>query len=78
MIDPLLSVAIASCLAALLLAAAGHKILDRQRFVAALGNYRLVPEAWSRPTAGLLAAAEVTLALAWMSAAGRPVAAGFS
>ena len=75
MIDPLLFVAIAFCFAALLLRAAVHKFLDRERFVAALGAYRLLPESWSRPAAWLIAGAEAMLGLAWLSTAGRGVAA---
>lgn len=75
MIDPLLSVAIAFCCAALLLRAAVHKFFDRERFIAALGAYRLLPESWSRPAAWLIAAAEAMLGLAWLSTTGRGVAA---
>ena len=75
MIDPLLSVAIAFCFAALLLRAAVHKFLDRERFVAALGAYRVLPESWSRPAAWLIAATEAMLGLAWISTGGRGIAA---
>lgn len=75
MIDPLLFITLAFCFAALLLRAAVHKFLDRERFVAALGAYRVLPESWSRPAAWLLAATEAMLGLAWLSTAGRGVAA---
>jgi hypothetical protein len=75
MIDPLVSLAVSLAFAVLLAAAAWHKLARFDRFVAALGDYRLLPEALCRPVAGTIAAFEAALAVGWLTRAW-PVAAG--
>lgn len=75
MIDPLASLTISWAFAALLLAGAWHKLSDRDRFVADLDEYRLLPEAFLRPAARSIPALEAALAVVWLSGAW-PVAAG--
>lgn len=70
MIDPLLSHAISAACALLLLLAAWHKISARERFLAALADYRLLPAVLLGPVAMLLPALEATLGLAWLAAVG--------
>ena len=67
MIDPLVGRAIAMAFALLLLLAAWHKASASERFVAALGEYRLLPTAWTRPVARLLPFLEAALGLAWLT-----------
>jgi hypothetical protein len=67
MIDPLLSRAVALAFAALLVAAAWHKYTAHDRFVAALGEYRLLPEVLWKPTARAIAALEAALGVAWLA-----------
>lgn len=69
MIDPLLSRAVSLAFAVLLVAAAWHKLSRHDGFVAALGNYRLLPEALWRPAAGSIAALEAVLGIAWLTGA---------
>lgn len=67
MIDPLVSRAIAAGFALLLLLAAWHKVAARPEFVAAVGDYRLLPDV-ALPLAGLLLPCiEVLLGLAWLA-----------
>jgi hypothetical protein len=66
MIDPLVGRAIAMAFALLWLLAAWHKVTAGERFVATLREYRLLPAAWARPVAGLLAFAEAALGLSWL------------
>jgi hypothetical protein len=70
MIDPLLSHAISTACALLLLLAAWHKISARDSFTTALGEYRLLPAASLRPAAVLIPALEATLGLAWLAGYG--------
>ena len=67
MIDPLVGRAIATAFALLWLLAAWHKVSAGERFVATLGEYRLLPSAWASPVARLLALAEAALGLAWLT-----------
>jgi hypothetical protein len=67
MIDPLFGTAIAIGLAGLLFSAAWHKVAFHAAFVAALGNYRLLPSWLVRPAAALLPVAEAALALGWLA-----------
>lgn len=67
MIDPLLGRAIAMAFALLWLLAAWHKVSASERFVAALGEYQLLPMAWTRPVARLLPFFEAALGLAWLT-----------
>lgn len=76
MIDPLFGTAIAVGLACLLFSAAWHKVAAHAAFVAALGNFRLLPPWLVRPVAALLPVAEAALALGWLAGGrGRLVAA---
>jgi hypothetical protein len=67
MIDPLVGRAIATAFALLWLLAAWHKVSAGERFVATLGEYRLLPAAWTRPVARLLALVEAALGLGWLT-----------
>ena len=76
MIDPLFGTAIAIGLACLLMSAARHKVASHAAFVAALGNYRLLPPWLVRPVAALLPVAEAALAIGWLAGGcDRPAAA---
>lgn len=76
MIDPLFGTAVAIGLACLLLSAAWHKAASHAAFVAALGNYRLLPPGLVRPVAAFLPVVEAALALGWLAGGrGRLVAA---
>jgi uncharacterized membrane protein YphA (DoxX/SURF4 family) len=66
MIDPLAGRAISVALALLLLFAAWHKLSARDRFVTALGEYRLLPRTLWRPLSLLLPAIETVLGVAWL------------
>jgi hypothetical protein len=70
MIDPLAGRVVAAAFALLLLLAAWHKVAAREQFVAALGEYRLLPEALWRPAALLIPACEAALGVAWLIGAG--------
>ena len=74
MIDPLFSSAIAVGLALLLLSAAWHKVTAHAAFVAALGNYRLLPPGLVKPVAMTLPAIETALALGWLAGPRREIA----
>lgn len=67
MIDPLFGTAIAIGLAVLLLSAAWRKVTAHAAFVAALGNYRLLPPWLVKPVATILPAIEAALALGWLA-----------
>lgn len=67
MIDPLVGRAIATAFALLWLLAAWHKVSAGERFVATLGEYRLLPATWTRPVARLLPFVEAALGLAWLT-----------
>jgi hypothetical protein len=67
MIDPVLVRAISVACALLLLLSAWHKVSARDRFIAALGNYRLLPVALLRPAAFLIPAFEAVLGVAWLA-----------
>ena len=67
MIDPLVGRAIATAFALLWLLAAWHKVAAGERFVATFSEYRLLPEAWTRPVARLLPFVEAALGLGWLT-----------
>lgn len=71
MIDPLASRALALGLGLLLLVAAWHKVAARNAFVAALGDYRLLPDSLVRPVAWLLPVVEATLGVLWLAGIAR-------
>jgi len=71
MIDPLASRALAVALGLLLLVAAWHKVAARNAFVAALGDYRLLPDGLVRPVAWLLPVVEATLGVLWLAGVAR-------
>ena len=71
MIDPLASRALAVALGLLLLVAAWHKVAARDAFIAALDDYRLLPDGLVRPVAWLLPLIEATLGLAWLAGIAR-------
>jgi len=74
MIDPLITIVIATSLAILFLLAARHKIIAQRRFEAQLAAYRLVPDGMLTPTARVLPWIEVVVALGLMFALTRPLA----
>jgi hypothetical protein len=67
MIDPLIGRAIATAFGLLWLLAAWHKVSAGERFVATLGEYRLLPAALTRPVARLLPFVEAALGLGWLT-----------
>jgi len=67
MIDPLVSRALAVAFALLLLLAAWHKVSARAEFLAALGEYRLLPPALLPLAAALIPAGEALLGCAWVA-----------
>jgi hypothetical protein len=67
MIDPLVGRVIAAAFALLWLLAAWHKVSARDRFLAALGDYRLLPESSWRPLARVIPVFEAALGLAWLT-----------
>lgn len=67
MIDPLIGNAVALGLALLFLPAAWHKISAHAQFVAALNDYRLLPQPLLRPVAASLPVVEAALAVAWLA-----------
>ena len=67
MIDPLLVRAISLACALLLLLSAWHKVAARDRFSAALGDYRLLPAALLQPATVLIPAFEAVLGVAWLA-----------
>lgn len=70
MIDPLLKHAIAVACSLLLLLSAWHKVAARDRFIAALGDYRLLPGFLLRPAAMLIPVIEASLGVAWLTGYG--------
>ncbi|MGM0634212.1 MAG: MauE/DoxX family redox-associated membrane protein [Pseudomonadota bacterium] len=74
MIDPLITIVIATSLAILFLLAARHKLSEPLRFEAQLAAYRLVPDRLLTPFARTLPWIEVAVALGMLFAATRPVA----
>ena len=66
MIDPLFVSVAAIGLASLLLSAAWQKFASQAAFVAALGNYRVLPPWLVRPVAAILPVVEAALALGWL------------
>lgn len=74
MIDPLITIVIATSLAILFLLAARHKLSAPQRFEAQLAAYRVVPDRMLTPVARTLPWIEVAVALGMLFAATRPVA----
>jgi hypothetical protein len=72
MIDPAVHALLRGGLAALLAAAALHKLRDLHAFRVALGDYRLVPWALTGAVAPALVAAEGTAAALLLSPAARP------
>jgi hypothetical protein len=71
MIDPLISRVLGLGLGLLLLIAAWHKLAARDAFVAALDDYRLLPEVLVRPVAWLLPVSEAALGLLWLAGVAR-------
>jgi len=62
-IDPVLELSIRAGLAALLLGAACHKVMDFERFREAVAGYRLLPPQFTTAAAGLLVCIECALSL---------------
>ncbi|MEX2334920.1 MAG: MauE/DoxX family redox-associated membrane protein [Pseudohongiella sp.] len=75
MIDPLLTIVIATSLALLFLLAARHKISAHRRFEAQLAAYRLLPDALISPAARVLPWLEIAVAIRLLFAVTRPVGA---
>ena len=75
MIDPLITIVIATSLAILFLLAARHKISAPRWFEAQLAAYRLVPDSLLTPTARVLPWIEVAVALGMLFDLTRPFAA---
>ncbi|MEX0738347.1 MAG: MauE/DoxX family redox-associated membrane protein [Pseudohongiella sp.] len=75
MIDPLLTIVIATSLALLFLLAARHKISAHRRFEAQLAAYRLLPDALISPAARVLPWLEIAVAISLLFAVTRPVGA---
>jgi hypothetical protein len=71
-IDPALHAVVRLGLAALLAAAAAHKLRDLHAFRVALGDYGILPWALTAPAAPALAAAELAAAALLLSPAARP------
>lgn len=67
MIDPWFRLVIAVACSLLLLLSAWHKVVARDSFIAALGDYRLLPGLLLRPAAALIPALEASLGLAWLT-----------
>lgn len=72
MIDPLLTVVIATSLALLFLLAARHKISAQRRFEAQLAAYRILPESLVTPVARVLPWIEIAVAASLLFAITRP------
>lgn len=75
MLDPLLTIVIATSLALLFLLAARHKLSARRRFEAQLAAYRLLPDSLVTPAARVLPWLEIAVALSLLFAITRPVGA---
>jgi hypothetical protein len=67
MIDPLLVRVISVACALLLLLSAWHKVAARDRFITALGDYRLLHAALLQPASVLIPAFEAVLGIAWLA-----------
>lgn len=76
MIDPLAGLGISVSFAVLLLAAAWHKFVGHDRFLTALGDYHLLPDALGRPAAWAIPACEAALGIAWLTDSRSALAAG--
>ena len=74
MIDPLITIVIATSLAILFLLAARHKLSEPARFEAQLAAYRLVPDRMLTPVARSLPWVEMAVALGMLFAVTRPLA----
>jgi hypothetical protein len=74
MIDPLITIVIATSLAILFLLAARHKLMSPLRFKAQLDAYRLLPEWALMPVARTLPLIEAAVAAGMLFALTRPVA----
>ncbi|HDZ08481.1 MauE/DoxX family redox-associated membrane protein [Pseudohongiella sp.] len=75
MIDPLVTIVIATSLALLFLLAARHKISAHRRFEAQLAAYRILPESLVSPAARVLPWLEIAVAASLLFATTRPVGA---
>jgi len=74
MIDPLITIVIATSLAILFLLAARHKLSEPLRFEAQLAAYRLLPDSLVTPVRRTLPWFEVAVAIGMLFAATRPYA----
>lgn len=74
MIDPLITIVIATSLAILFLLAARHKLAEPQRFEAQLAAYRLLPDSMLSPIARTLPFVELAVATGMLFTATRPMA----
>lgn len=74
MIDPLITIVMATSLAILFLLAARHKLSAPARFEAQLAAYRLVPDRMLTPVARLMPWIEIAVALGMLFAVSRPIA----
>lgn len=75
MIDPLVTIVIATSLALLFLLAARHKISAHRRFEAQLAAYRILPEPMVSPVARVLPWIEIAVAISLLFAITRPLGA---
>lgn len=75
MIDPLVTIVIATSLALLFLLAARHKIMAQRRFEAQLAAYRILPESLVSPVARVLPWLEIAVAASLLFAITRPAGA---
>ncbi|WP_339858237.1 MauE/DoxX family redox-associated membrane protein [Pseudohongiella acticola] len=75
MIDPLITIVIATSLALLFLLAARHKISAHRRFEAQLAAYRILPDSLVSPVARVLPWLEIAVAASLLFAITRPVGA---
>ncbi len=74
-VDPVISWALSLCLAAYWCTAALSKLREPQRFMQAIAAYRLLPQSVVRPAAALLPLFELLLAIFWLLAPVRDIAA---
>ncbi len=74
MLDPVFDIAFRGALAALLLAAAWHKLRDPIRFWQAVAGYHLLPDALTRPAARLVPVVEIALAISLLAVTSSPLA----
>lgn len=74
MIDPLITIVIATSLAILFLLAARHKLSAPLRFEAQLAAYRLLPDSLLTPVARALPWLELAVAMGMLFATTRPIA----